>query len=64
MLTPTQQTTLESYRTKLEKLMLELPTDKTPSEHKMYLAGVIDTYKDVNLIDDDVRGALYMEFVG
>lgn len=55
---------LEQAHTFIEKAMMELNPSKSPSEHKMYLAGVIDTLGDTGLIAEDVRAALYAQYVG
>lgn len=54
--------TLETQRTSLERVMLHLPTERTEMERRMYLAGVIDTKRELNVISEPVRNVLYMEF--
>ena len=54
---------IEDVRSTIEKLMLELPSDKTESERRMYLAGVIDTMEDVGYIPKEMHLPLYSEFV-
>ena len=54
---------IDQIRDKIEKLMLELPSDRTDSERRMYLAGVIDTLLDVGQITPDIHTVIYAEFV-
>lgn len=54
--------TSEALKTELEKLMLDLPSNNTEKERRNYLAGVIDTWNDVGLIDGEIREELYAEY--
>lgn len=53
---------IEDARTRLEKIMLELPCDQLITAHKMYLAGTIDAYSDLGFISEEIREILYAEF--
>ena len=48
----------------LERVMFKLPKNKSRDEHKMYLAGVIDTLCEVGLITEKIRDGLYVRYVG
>lgn len=56
------QMSIELARTNIEKIMMLLPRKRTDTERKMYLAGMIDTYAQLEVISDVNRGVLYTEF--
>ena len=56
-------TNVEGVRDKIEKVMLNLPSERTEQERRMYLAGVIDTLQDFGMITEDTHTVLYAEFV-
>ena len=53
---------IEVARDNVEKVMLGLPAERTETERRMYLAGVIDTYQQLEVISEETRGILYTEF--
>lgn len=56
------QMDIEVARDNVEKVMLGLPATRTDTERRMYLAGVIDTYQQFEMISEQTRGNLYTEF--
>lgn len=52
----------ETVQSKIERIMLDLPADKSKDEHKMYLAGIIDAHFDLGHITEETREKLYNLF--
>jgi len=56
------QMDVENARTNIEKIMMSLPSERTETERRMYLAGVIDTWGQMEVVSEETRGNLYTEF--
>lgn len=56
------QICLESAKTEIEKIMMNLPSDVSEIERRMYLAGYIDGIRAANGISAEDRDTLYMEY--
>lgn len=59
-----EQCDLGQAKIHVERLMLHLDPNCSPAEHKQYLAGVIDTLADLDIITEEIHNSLYMEYVG
>lgn len=62
MLSESEEQVLEQYKTKLEKIMMELPSEISKENHLVYLSGYIDALHDSDRISKDIRRILYSEY--
>jgi hypothetical protein len=53
---------LEATRNHIEKLMLEMDPNASDENHKHYLAGVVDTFADMDEINEEQREILYAQY--
>jgi len=53
---------VESLRTKIEKVMMSLPSEQTDEQHRLYLSGYIDCLHDTNQISEEAREIIYAEY--
>lgn len=53
---------VESTRTKIETVMLDLDPKQTPEQHCLYLGGYIDCLYDSRLITEETHDILYAEY--
>lgn len=58
----TGELSLDEARTRIEKVMMEQPSESTELERKMYIAGVVDTWKECEKISESTRETLYLEY--
>jgi hypothetical protein len=59
-----RERTVESQRTEIEKMMMGLDPKRTEMERRMYIGGFLDASAHYGIINEEVRGILYAEFVG
>lgn len=53
---------MEQATTEIEKVMVQLSNDQTRTGQKCYLAGVVDTWESLGVIDETVREVLYCTY--
>ncbi len=53
---------LETARTHIEKLMMEVDPKDSDENHRHYFAGVIDTLADLEEISERTREILYAQY--
>lgn len=56
------ETAIETVRTELEKVMLGISNKRTSDEHRMFLAGYIESLFIKGHILGDMRDTLYAEY--
>ncbi len=56
-----QEEHLEFWQSYLENTMLELNPEERQN-HKLYLAGSIDTLYDLEMIPEEIRAELYQHY--
>lgn len=53
---------VECLRSKVEKVMMSLPAEQTPEQHRLYLAGYVDCLQETNQITEEAREIIYAEY--
>lgn len=53
---------VEYIRSLIEKVMMSLPAEQTPEQHRLYLAGYIDCLQETNQITEKAREIIYAEY--
>lgn len=56
------QSELEACRSEIEKVMLDINSERTEVERRMYLAGYIDCLLIKGIIIIEIREILYAEY--